>query len=63
MTKLLVFILITFLAAEAANAKGYEVKTDRRTSVAGDNNIEIQVKESEGGSNISTGNHRLPGVS
>ena len=74
MTKLLIFTLITFLFAGAAYAKSCEekkkvgeheaeVKTGRRTSVIGDNNIEIQVKEVEGGSNIFTGNYRLPGVS
>ena len=74
MTKLLVFILIIFLFAGAAYAKGCEekkkvseyeaeAKTDRSPSVIGDNNIEIEIKEAEGGSNIFTGNHWLPGVS
>jgi hypothetical protein len=62
MTKLLVFILITFLVAEATNAKGYEVKTDRSLPVIGDNNIEIEIKEAEGGGNLFTSNHPLPGV-
>ena len=62
MTKLLIFTLITFLVAETANAKSYEVKTDRIFPAIGDNNIEIQVREAEGGSNIFTGYHELPGV-
>jgi len=73
MTKLLAFILITFLVAGAANAKGCEekkkvgeyeaeVKTDRSPPVIGDNNIEIGIKEAEGGANIFTSDHRLPGV-
>ena len=73
MTKLLVFVLIIFLVAEAANAKSYgvkkkvgeyeaEVKTHRSLPVIGDNNIEIEIKELEGGSNIFTGYHELPGV-
>ena len=73
MTKLFIFVLIILLFACAAYAKGceqkkkvgeYEVeaKTDRRTFVIGDNNIEMQVKEAEGGSNIFTSNHQFPGV-
>jgi hypothetical protein len=34
-----------------------EVKTDRNPPVIGDNHIEIQVKEAEGGSNIFTSIH------
>lgn len=73
MTKLLVFLLIIFLAAGAAYAKGYEVKkkvgeyeaevkTDRSPPVIGDNNIEIEIKEAEAGTNLFTSHHQLPGV-
>ena len=73
MTKLLLFILIIFSFAGAAYAKGCEAKNkvgeygaearnDIGASVIGDNNIEIQIKEAEGGSNIFTSNHPLPGV-
>jgi hypothetical protein len=39
-----------------------EVRSDRSPSVIGDNNIEIQIKEAEGGANIFTSNHQLSGV-
>jgi len=56
MTKLLLFVLILFLIAGTAFAKGYEikrrvgeyeaeVKIDRSPPVVGDNNIVIEIKE------------------
>ncbi len=63
MTKLLVFLLILFLIAGTAFAKGYklkktvgeyeaEVKIDRSPPVIGDNNIEIEIKDA-GGKNVA----------
>ena len=73
MKKFIAFILTLCLISGIAYARGYEVKkrageyeaevkTDRTPPVIGDNNIEIEIKEAERGSNLFTSNHSLPGV-
>ena len=62
MTKLAAFILIVFLIADMAFAKGFEirrivgeyeaeVKIDRNPPIKGDNDIEIEIKNA-GGKNV-----------